>query len=388
MGNIQIARVLGIPIIVNLSWLLTLGFVTTILALRFYPEVIPRNSVYRDDQALHWIMALVSGIVFFASIVVHELAHSLVARRQGLSVKNITLFVFGGVSQIGGEARRPLHEFVMAIIGPISSVVLAGIFFALWWLAGASHDQPVAIVLEWLFLMNLVVAIFNMAPGFPMDGGRVLRSLLWGLSGNLYRATRLATLVGRGMGYGLMLVGGMIFFGTFEFLDPWSGIWLAVLGFFLETSARQSWMQTRALDMLSKYKAADVMAPELPTAVGDERLHLLLERDSRDGGHYIYFIPDGADERVVGVITEKEVEQAGVRGRMTATVSELMLRTADMPVARPEDDGASMIQAMEDASVWHLPVLDDGRVVGVVSKETLMRLVSPAIFGGGRRRRR
>jgi len=230
--NIRVLKLFGIPVEVNLSWFITLAFVTTMLALRFYPEVLPRSR--EQDYVLHWIMGLVSGIVFFGSIILHELAHSLVARKQGLDVKSITLFIFGGVSQIAGEARRPLHEFIMAIVGPLTSLILAGLFFAVWSLAGPSRSDPLSLVLEWLTIMNLVLAVFNMAPGFPMDGGRVLRSVIWGVSGNLHVATRLATFVGRSLGFGLILVGGLAFMGVLrDFVDPISGLWFVLLGLFL-----------------------------------------------------------------------------------------------------------------------------------------------------------
>ena len=385
-GNFRIARLLGIPILVNVSWLLTLAFVTTMLAVRFYPEVIPPRSPYRDDYALHWAMAVGSGLVFFASILLHELAHSIIARKQGIPVKSITLFIFGGVAQIAGEARRPLHEFIMAIIGPLTSVALAGVFFVLWWLAGHSPDRPLALVLEWLFLMNLIIAIFNMAPGFPMDGGRVLRSLIWGVSGNLYGATRLATLAGRGVGYGLMLLGAVAFFDLVEFIDAWSGVWFVILGLFLESSARQSWLQAKAMNVLSKYSAEDVMTPDLETAGAEEKIQYLANRGGR---RFIFFVSDD-DDRVVGVLTEKEVDSVGKDSRLRTTASEVMRRTEDVPVAQPRDDGASLLQAMESASVWHLPVVMEGRVIGVVSKGSLLRLLErnflprrPGLVGQG-----
>jgi len=379
MGNIQIARLLGIPIIVNISWLITLAFVTALLALRFYPTVFRPESPYRDDYAVHWAMAVASGLVFFVSIVLHELAHSIVARKQGIPVKSITLFIFGGVSQIGGEARRPLHEFIMAIVGPLTSLVLAGIFFGVWWLLG-HRENPLGLVLSWLAIMNLVVAIFNMAPGFPMDGGRVLRSLIWGVSGNLYRATRLATLLGRVLGYGLMIAGTLAFFETFDFIDPWSGVWFVFLGLFLESSARQSWLQARALDVLGRYKAEDVMSSDLETASSWEKVEYLMNRAepvrSRRGvRRFIFFVSD-EEERVVGVLTEKEITRMRREERLSTTASDAMRRTEEVPVAELRDDGATMLQSMEANSVWHLPVISEGRVIGVVSKESLLRLMA------------
>lgn len=371
-GSIRVARVLGIPIVINVSWLITLAFVTSILALQVYPQVFPPQSPHRNDALLHWAMALVSGLSFFLSIVLHELAHSVVARQQGIGVKSITLFIFGGVSQIAGEARRPLHEFVMAIVGPLMSLILGGLFFAAWWALGSTEDAPVSIVVEWLFLMNLIVAAFNMAPGFPMDGGRVLRSILWGISGNLYKSTRLATLVGRGLGYGLMIAGAVAFFGLIPFVDPWSGAWFGILGLFVESQARQSWFQAKALDLLSRYKAEDIMSSDLATAWGTDELRYLVSRAPR---RFMYFVSDD-DENVVGVLTEREAEPAITTFDTRKTAAEVMLATNAVPVAMAPEDGASMLQRMEANSVWHMPVVKEGRVIGVVSKESLLRLLA------------
>ena len=367
---------MGIPIVVNLSWFLTLGFVTIVLALGFYPSVFEDTS-YRDNKLAHWGMAVISGVAFFVSILLHELAHSVVALRQGIPVKSITLFIFGGVSQISGEARRPLHEFVMAIIGPLTSLALAGIFFVAWWLTGFATDEPLAAAAWWLFLMNLILAAFNMAPGFPMDGGRVLRAIIWGLSGSSINATRVATLAGRGLGYGLMVVGGLALFGTFrDYVSEWGGIWFIVLGMYLENSAKQSWFQAKAVDILGRHFAEDVMQQDLETAGKDERLHYLANR----GGHrYIFFITD-ENERVVGVLTQREVEAIPETERGTSTAGEAMRPTAQFPVAMLREDAASMLQRMEQETTWHMPVLSDGRVVGVVNKEDLLRLLARGFF--------
>jgi Zn-dependent protease len=367
---------MGIPIVVNLSWFLTLGLVTILLAVGFYPNVFEATS-YQDDTLLHWVLAAVSGVAFFTSIVLHELAHSIVALKQGIPVKNITLFIFGGVSQIGGEARRPLHEFIMAVIGPLTSLALAGIFFVAWWLTGFETEKPVAAVVWWLFVMNLVLAAFNMAPGFPMDGGRVLRSIIWGVTGNSMRATRIATLAGRGLGYGMMVLGGLAIFGTFhEYFSQWSGIWFIILGMYLENSAKQSWFQAKAIDILGRHFAEDLMVSDLETAGKDERVHYLA---SRGGPRYIFFITD-ENERVVGVLTQREVEAVPEMDRGTTTAGEIMRLTAQFPVAMPREDAASMLQRMEQETTLHMPVVRDGRVVGVVAKEDLLRLLAHSFF--------
>jgi Zn-dependent protease/CBS domain-containing protein len=371
--NFRIARVLGIPIEINPTWVITMVFVTSLLALQIYPEVLPPSSPYRNDVVLHWLMALCSGIVFFASVLLHELAHSIVAKSQGIPVKAITLFIFGGVSQIAGEARRPLHEFLIAIVGPLMSLLLAGIFFVLLWATGLSPmEDPLAIVLEWLILMNLVVAAFNMAPGFPLDGGRVLRSVIWGISGNLVKATRFATIAGRALGYSLMFIGGLAIFNLIDFIDPWSALWFGILGLFLESSARQSWFQTRALEVLSKHKAATIMTSTLETARRDERVQYLVNRGGR---HFLFFVTDN-DESVAGVLTERETAPFQAQGRLNVAAEDIMIKPGTMTTARLTDDAAAMLQSMEAASVWHLPVIDDGQVIGVVSKEDVLRLLA------------
>lgn len=380
-GNLRLLRILGIPIEINVSWLITLAFVTSLLAMRVYPDWLPRSSPYRDDYVLHWVMAVCSGLAFFTSIVLHELAHSIVAKRQGIEVKAITLFVFGGVSQIAGEARRPLNEFVIAIVGPLTSLLLAGVFFLIFEVANFETGAPIALVIDWLFVMNLVVAAFNMAPGFPMDGGRVLRAGLWAISHSFIKATRWATIVGRTLGYTMMAVGGLTIFGIITFFDQWSGLWFGVLGMFLESSARQSWFQAHALDLLSKYKASDLMNPQLETANKAEHIRYLLGRGG--GARFIFFISDD-DDRVVGVLTEKETAPMQLQGRLGIAAEDVMLKTTAIATAAPQDDAAKMLQSMESAAVWHLPVIDAGRVVGVVSKENLLRLLGQQLLPRGR----
>ena len=369
----RVARLLGIPVEVNVSWMFTIVFVTAFLALSVYPQIIPVDSPNHDKEWLHWVMALSSGLIFFGSILVHELAHSVVAQRYGIPVKSITLFIFGGVSQIGGEAKRPRHEFFMAIVGPLTSLILAGIFFGLWYAIGDNEDGPVNIVLEWLFLMNLIIAAFNMAPGFPMDGGRVLRSLIWGVSGNIYRATRLATLVGRTMGYSLIIIGALSFVGLFQdYISPWSGLWFSLLGLFLESSARQAWFQAKALEVLSSVTAEEIMNSDLPTTDSQVALTYLANRNDE---HYIYFV-ENDEERVVGVLTEKEVASVAVDERRAATAGQVMSRTQDVEVAAPKEDGATLLQRMESSDTWMMPVVSEGNVVGVVSKLALLRVLA------------
>ncbi len=370
---------MGIPILVNLSWFLILIFVTSYLALNVYPNAaFDAGSPHHDDRVLHWTMAITSGVVFFASILLHELAHSLVALRQGIPVKSITLFMFGGVSEITGDPRRPLHEFVMAVVGPLTSLAIAVLFFVVWWLTSFSDDTPVGIVVQWLFVMNLALALFNMAPGFPMDGGRVLRSIIWGITGNATRATRVATLTGRSIGYTLMILGALAFFGMFQNLgvSPINGILFVFLGLYLENAARQSWFQALALDVLTSHAAEDIMNANLETAQIDDRLHYLADRGGR---RYMFFVND-RDDHVAGIVTHREVAAVPELERGATSAGTVMLPAEKVPVAMPREDGASILKRMETDGTWHMPVVSEGRVVGVVSKDDLLRLLAARFF--------
>ena len=370
---------MGIPILVNLSWFLILIFVTSYLALNVYPNAaFDENSPHHNDRLLHWVMAISSGTVFFGSILLHEMAHSFVALRQGIPVKSITLFMFGGVSEITGDPRRALHEFVMAVVGPLTSLLIGLGFLIAWWLTGFSDDQPFAIVVQWLFVMNLALALFNMAPGFPMDGGRVLRSIVWGISGNSVRATRIATLTGRSIGYTLMILGALAFLGMFQDfnISPINGILFVFLGLYLENAARQSWFQALAIDILTGHAAEDIMNADLEVASLEDRLHYLADRGGR---RYMFFVND-SDDHVAGIVTHREVAAVPELERGATSASNVMIPAEKVPVAMPREDGASILKRMETDGTWHMPVVSEGRVVGVVSKESLLRLLAQGLF--------
>jgi Zn-dependent protease/predicted transcriptional regulator len=370
-GSIRLGRILGVEINLHFSWFMTVVLITTLLAVNFYPETFPPRSPYRDDRILHWGMAAASGLVFFASILAHELAHSLVARKQGIKVRGITLFVFGGMAQITGDAKRPLHEFVMAIVGPLTSIVMAGAFLLIWIGLGGREDRPLDLIFEWLFIMNLGVGIFNLAPAFPMDGGRVLRAVLWGISHSFVKATRWSTLLGQGLGYAMMALGGAITFGAIPYFDVWNGFWFIVLGFFLQSSARTSWFQVQALQALARHRAGDLMSRDLETIGGSEVVKSISER-TVGRQRFLFFVYE--DDRVIGALTEKQAATPDEH------VRDVMVPAEKIAVASLEDDGATVLQLMENEDVWHVPVIAERRVVGVVSKDNLLRIIAAQLL--------
>jgi Zn-dependent protease len=263
-GTFQIGRILGIPIGVDISWFLSLIWVLTILALRIYPEVLPRDSAW-----VHWALAVISGLLFFACIILHELGHSVVARYFGIPVRSITLFILGGVAQITRDATRPLPELLMALAGPAVSILLGGVFMGLWRVSGQGGNAA-STMWEWLWIMNIALGIFNLAPAFPMDGGRVLRASIWGVTRNYGRATRIAVWVGRALSWTLIGAGLLVLLGANALpfrMEPLSGLWLAVIGFFILQNANASLRQMRLLEELDRYKVGDVMVREVPAVL-------------------------------------------------------------------------------------------------------------------------
>jgi Zn-dependent protease/predicted transcriptional regulator len=367
-SSVKLGSIFGVPIGLNFSWFLTFGFFILILAVRVYPDIFPDSGAW-----LYWVMAVVSGVLFFASILTHEMAHSLIAKAYGIPVKGITLFIFGGVSQITKEATRPLAEFIMAFAGPATSVLLAGMFGLLWWLTGAGEGEPLAVVLEWLWLMNLFLGAFNLTPGFPMDGGRILRSALWGITGNYRQSTRWASRIGQLMAYALMAVGFAGIIRLIPWMDPVGSLWLIVLAMFLDGAARQSWRQVRTLEFLKTFRARDVMTTDFSTIEASAPIAEVLAANPAALRAGCVFVVE--DERVVGFVQADALRNLSRAHWQTTPAGQLMTPTARVRVVGPEEDAASILQSMEAEDLSGLPVVDGGRLLGLVSRESLARLL-------------
>ncbi|MCK9519390.1 MAG: site-2 protease family protein, partial [Dehalococcoidia bacterium] len=261
MRNIRIGTLLGIPILINPSWFVLLGLTTWLLAAEVFPA-------YLEDASAgtYFVMAIASVLLFFASIVLHELAHSAVAKAYRIPVRSITLFVFGGVAHITQEAKRPLNELLMAGAGPLTSLVLGFAFLGVWWGLGAEGDRAIDSVLIWLAVTNVALAIFNLIPAFPMDGGRIFRSVVWLVSKDYNRATSVAGWTGRAFAWGFIAIGFLAVLNVPVYVarPGLSAFWLVFIGLFLESAARRSLVQNRYVQALDKYNAGELMVPDPP----------------------------------------------------------------------------------------------------------------------------
>jgi Zn-dependent protease/CBS domain-containing protein len=360
-GSFRLGTLAGIDIYINYSWLIILVFLIWSLATGWFAVLYPGWS-----PALYWITSIIAALLLFVSVLLHELAHSVVARARGLSVKNITLFIFGGVSNIEQEPKSPGVEFQMAIVGPLVSILLGALAYLLLLpLRGA--NTPVAATLGYLAITNILLGVFNLVPGFPLDGGRVLRSIVWKISGSLRTATRAATITGQVIAYLFILAGIWLFFGG----NVLNGIWIGFIGWFLLSSAQSANSQVMLQSMFQGVKVAEVMNPDPVTVPANVSLQKLVDD---------YFLPRGLrsalvvqGEQLAGLITLGDIRHTPREEWAQTPVGSIMIPLERLHAVSPQQNLNDVLPLMVGGDVNQLPVTQDGRVVGIVTREAIMR---------------
>ena len=360
-SGIKIGRVFGIPIYLHLSWILIFGLITYSLVDEFgarYPQWSSRQL---------WSLGVLTSLLFFGSVLFHELSHSVVARHYRIPVASITLFFFGGIASITRDPERPGQEFLMAAAGPASSYVLAGAF---WLLALATPaDSMPNVLANWLAGTNALLATFNLLPGFPLDGGRVFRSIVWGITKNYSRSTRIASRVGQAIAYAMMAFG---LYMAFALHSSVNGVWFVFLGWFLLTAARQSYQQVEAQGALQGLRAADVMTSEMPTVGRDLSLDEYSREVSRTGRRAHLVVSDG---KLAGLM-RVEILQAVPREDWPSTsVQAVMIPREKLPWTAPDEPVLSVLERMRSANVDQLAVIREDNVVGLVTRDSILRVV-------------
>ena len=359
----RVARILGIPLQVDTSWLVLFVVVTAAITWGQFRQLVPHLPV-----PVYLAFGLVTSLLFFASVVLHELAHSVLALQFGVPVKSITLFILGGVSQIAQDASRPFSELVIALAGPLSSMLLAVVFTVIWMVFGPIHPA-VSSAASSLIVINIMLAVFNLVPGFPLDGGRVFRALLWWQMDDQRRATRVASLVGQGIAY-LFMAGGfaLLVLTGGRFLA--NGLWLAFIGWFLERSAERSYRQELLREALTGFSVRNLMSTDLPSVPQDLPLRSLIDDYFRAGRPGSYLVVENGDLR--GTISDREVRGVAKDRWDHATVQEAMTPLAKVPQVGPDEDVMTSLERMEDAGVDALPVIERGQVVGLLGRDFLL----------------
>ncbi len=368
MGSaFNVGKLFGIQFKLHYTWFIIFVLVTVSLSWQYFP------FVYHDwSPLLYWVLGIVTSLLFFASVLAHELAHSLVSRINGIPVKSITLFIFGGMAQITREAARPGDELKMAAAGPACSLVIGGLF-ALLWLFTRGVIEPIAAIAFWLAWINVVLAVFNLIPGFPLDGGRVFRSLLWRFTGNYSRSTRIATRVGQGVGYLFILGGIFIVFWHPLGLSWFNGIWLAFIGWFLENAASSSYRQSKWRDALHGFSASQVMTTDNPVVPSDITVSQLVQDYIFTSGYRFFII---ADEGLLeGILTLDNIKSVSQQRWNATLVREIMTPVDQLKVAHPDQDALSILEQMDESDINQLPVVSGGRVIGLIARDNLIRFL-------------
>lgn len=361
-GGIRLGRIWGIPIGLHVSWFLIFGLVTWSLAAGYFPTEYPGWSA-----AAYWVVGAITSLLFFGSVLVHELGHSWVARRHGIPIRGITLFVFGGIAQIAREPESPGIELRVAVAGPLTSLALAAGFAAVWL---AVHGVAVlAAPAIWLARINLMLGLFNLVPGFPLDGGRVFRALVWARTGSAHRASQAASFLGQLLAFGFIAMGiAMALAG-----NVLGGMWTVFIGWFLQNAAAASHAQASLRTLLRGVTVGQAMSRDCPTVPSDAALARIVQEEILGAGRRAFVVADAG--RVLGLLTVHEVKAVAEERRDAVTAGEVMTPAERVVTVEPGQPLLVALERMDDARVAQLPVLAEGRLVGMLTREQVLHYV-------------
>jgi Zn-dependent protease/predicted transcriptional regulator len=366
-SGIRLGQVFGIPIYLHASWFIIFVLLAAFLRAQFGSQ----HSAWTPAQ--DWSLGIATSVLFFGSVIFHELSHSLVALRYRIPVKSITLFVFGGVSRIERDASSSRQEFNIAIAGPLSSLFLAGCF---WLVARRWHgNEMVASASIWLAGINLLLALFNLVPGFPLDGGRILRGITWGITGDFAKATRIASNTGRVFAYLMILIGaGEALYGNWV-----NGLYTAFIGWFLLNAAQESIAQVTIRNTFTGVRAEDIMTREIPTVPRDISLEEYMQEVLRTGRRC--HIVTGAG-RPVGLVTLHAVRSVPREEWQTTSIQAVMLPLARIHSASPDEPALAVLERMQNEDINQMPVISDGQIVGMIARDTILHALQTRLQVG------
>ena len=366
-AQIKLGRILGIEIGLHYSWFIIAFLITMSLVAEFQalnPEWGP---------VVIWSTSIVSALLFFAAIVAHELSHAAVAKARRLPVLAITLFALGGIAQIEREADDAKTEFWMGIAGPVTSFVIGflclALAMALGWPMGAVPETPVQAMLMWLGYINISLALFNLVPGFPLDGGRILRAIIWWATGDGLKAMRIAARVGQIFAFGFIILGILQFFAGAGL----GGLWIAFIGWFLLEAARASRAQVEVSETLRGVLVADLLERDCLVVDGHEDLQTFVNQYLLRTGKRCFLVRDG--QGIDGLITPHDVGETDRDQWPHMTIDEVKRPLDRLRVVTPDTPVSEALEIMSREDLNQLPVVQDGRIEGVISRGGVLRLL-------------
>jgi len=358
-NQIKIGKIFGIPIDIDYSWFLIFILLTWILASDYFPTQFKGWTV-----ALYWSAAFITSIFFFASVLLHELGHSFIAKKYKIKVRKITLFVFGGLAEIEEEPKKAKEEFWIAIAGPLTSFLLAGVFYLFQEIF--SMFSFWTDIFKYLAFINFILAIFNLVPGFPLDGGRILRAIVWGFTKNFHKATITASIAGRFFGFLFIFIGVLQIFGG----AVGDGIWTAFIGWFLE-SAAFSQMQKQALDkLLAGHKVQDAYSRNYALVPADTSLEEFIDNKILVGHRRFFFVEK--DDEIIGILTIHNLHKIPKVKWNTTFVTEVMMSISEIKKLYADQPILDALKEMDKDGVNQLPVYDNNNLIGILSRESVI----------------
>jgi Zn-dependent protease len=360
-SSFTLGRIGGIRVGIHYTWLFAFILIAWSLAAGYFPAQAPRLGA-----GAYWLLGIVAALLLFASVLLHELSHSFVAIARGLQVDSITLFIFGGVSNLKGDSQNPKDEFLISVVGPLTSLVLGGVF---WVISRAiSPVSAAGLIVGYLAYINLALGVFNLVPGFPLDGGRVFRSIVWAVTDSNRKATQIASYVGQAVGFGLIL------WGVFQLLsgDFLGGLWIAFIGWFLNSAAESTRHQQAFDESLRGVPVSQLMTTELaiipPTAtvrdfVWDQAIHR---------GRRAMLVADNG--RLAGLVSVSDAKKVPQEEWDRTPVTQVMT-PAPLKTVGPDEDLSAAMQLMVAGEFHQVPVMRDGKVVGLVTRSDVLRFL-------------
>jgi len=368
--SLNIGKFLGVEIGVHYTWLFIAVLICVTLAGRF-------STMHPDwSGTVVWATAVGTALLFFVTLIMHELSHAIVARAYNLPVHSITLFALGGVANIEKEPETPKAEFWVGIVGPIVSAIIGVICFiaasGLGWSPPDSTTSPIASSLAWLGYINLTLALFNMIPAFPLDGGRVLKAVIWWITKNAEKSSRIAGRSGQVMAL-LFIGGGMTMALT---TGSFSGLWLAIIGWFLIRAATASVVQTEVAETLKDVTAADAMTSTLVNVPSDMQLSGFVEERLSTAPHHFYLVTSPTDDqKIVGLVTPHDVAKVQRNDWPRKTVADVMVPLNRAQVTELDTPLIQALHTMNEHQINQLPVVANHRIVGVLSRDNVVQIV-------------
>lgn len=366
--GLRIGRILGIPLYLHATSFLIFALLTFFLA----TQILPLQAGASPMQ--YWILAVGVSIVFFGSLILHELGHSVIALRYKIPVVSITLFFFGGLARIARDPQTALQEFNIAIAGPIVSFILGAVFLGVYAIAPRGVLQLAALYLSEI---NLILGAFNLLPGFPMDGGRVLRAIVWGITKNFDRATQIASRSGQIFAYMMIMLGIWAIMerdsGVSKFLGGWSGgLWFAFIGWYLLSAAQETYTQVAIRHTLTGLSAADIMSPDVPTVARDISLEDYVHEVLRTGRRCHVVTGNGM---AVGLVTLHQVQHFPREEWANTSIQAAMVPQGAIHWVMPNEPVTGVLERMQSEDVNQMPVLQEGHIIGMIARDSILRVI-------------